>query len=304
MKITEKTDPKEVSKKTMETIKTIPSMRLGNPEGTQEGENPLRSQEENLESFSYFLDLINKKRLSEYCWVNDFEDYIISRMDTSYDNYDKVDDTKRVAQECIDLIMDTQYRLVDKHIPYDQIQISSHLNLICKKEVIDRIIKEMGPVSNPMTDEEKAKLRRLLGEIDPSDVADKVCVQIGGNVDATGLSNNSLRQMDKALLEAEKNDTYTSLMFIVSPIAVSYERILFESEIISGVIDLQEFTKIMEEAGYDISFGSTLASSENVKESYISEYCKEGKGFDFNITLDFGRKKSNEKEKQKKIGAK
>ena len=304
MKITKKTDPKEVSKKTMEIIKTIPSMRLGNPEGTQEGENPLRSQEENLESFSYFLDLINKKRPSEYCWVNDFEDYIISRMDTSYDNYDKVDDTKRVAQECIDLIMDTQYRLVGKHIPYDQIQISSHLNLICKKEVIDRIIKEMGLVSNPMTDEEKAKLRRLLGEIDPSDVADKVLVQIGGNVDATGLSNNSLRQMDKALLEAEKDDTCTSLMFIVSPIAVSYERILFESEIISGVIDLQEFTKIMEEAGYDISFGSTLASSENVKESYISEYCKEGKGFDFNITLDFGRKKSNGNEKQKKIGAK
>ena len=304
MKITEKTDPREVSKKTMEIIKTIPSMRLGNPEGTQERENPLRSQEENLESFSYFLDLINKKRPSEYCWVNDFEWQLISKSDNSYCNYDKVDDTERVAQECKDLLEDTHCRLDVSGIPYDQIQISSHMNLICKKDVIDRIIKEMGPVSNPMTEEEKENLKTLLGMITPSDVSNKVRVQISGNCDTTGLENKSLNQMLNDLENAERSGNWTNLRVILDSTVVNYERIIFKSEIIDGVIDLEKFTKIMEEAGYDISFGSTQASSENVKESYISEYCKEGKGFDFNITLDFGRKKSNEKEKQKKIGAK
>lgn len=248
--------------------------------------------------------LLYKRRPSVYCWVNDFEDYIISPIDTSCDNYDHVDDTKRVAQECIDFFEETQYRFNSKGIPYDQIQISSHLNLICKKEVVDRIISEMGPVSNPMTDEEKAKLRRLLGEIDSSDIADKVRVQIGGNIDTTGLEDNSLRQMHIKLSEAEKNGDRISLMFILSPLVVHYEKIRFESEIIDGIVDLEEFTKIMEEAGYDISFGATIASSGNVKESYIREYCKEGKGFDFNITLDFGRKKSKEVENNSEQGPK
>lgn len=296
MEITENTKPEEESKRIRNMMKHITSMRLKNPTVPQE--------KEKIESFSYFLDLINKKRPSEYCWVNDFEDYIISKIDSSYDNYDKVDDTKRVAQECIDFFEETQYRFNSKGIPYDQIQISSHLNLICKKEVIDRIISEMGPISNPMTGEEKSKLKKLLSEIDPSDVSDKVRVQIGGNIDTTGLEDNSLRQMYIKLSEAEKNGDRISLMFILNSLVVHYEKIRFESEIIDGIVDLEEFTKIMEEAGYDISFGTTTASSGNVKESYISEYSKTGKGFDFNITLDFGRKKSKEVENNSEQGPK
>lgn len=304
MKITKDTDPREVSKKTMEIIKTIPSMRLGNPEGTQEGEKPLRSQEENLESFSYFLDLINKKRPSEYCWVNDFEWQLISKSDNSYCNYDKVDDTERVAQECKDLLEDTHCRLAVSGIPYDQIQISSHMNLICKKDVIARIVNAMGPVSNPMTEEEKENLKTLLGMITPSDVSNKVRVQISGNCDTTGLENKSLNQMLNDLEEAERSGNWTNLMVILDSTVVNYERIIFKSEIIDGVIDLEKFTRIMEDAGYEVSFGTTQASSENVKESYISEYCKEGNGFDFNITLDFGRKKLKGTGKQKEMGAK
>lgn len=294
MEITENTKPEEVKERIIKYIENTVPMRIQYEEGKPTDDS---------KNFEYFMNLVCKGR-TDYYLVSDFEWLLNNRsFELCYDQYEE-DDTERVAQECIDLLEETHDRFCAIGIPFDQIQLSTRMNLICKKDVIDRIVNEMGTISNPMTEEEREKLDTLFGMIKPSDIADKVYVQIGGNVDTTGLEDNSLRQMLITLEEAEKNGEWTNLMYILSSMAVNNAKMHFEFEIISGVIDLKKFTEIMESIGCDVSFGTTQASSENVKESYISEYCKEGNGFNFNITSDFGRKELIAKRKQKEMEAK
>ena len=98
MKITEKTDPKEVSKKTMETIKTIPSMHLEYPEG--------KALDTNTTDMLYFLNFINRKSFnssSEYYEIGSVDSFTIDST-PQLKHFDKTDNSYELSRECVSIV--------------------------------------------------------------------------------------------------------------------------------------------------------------------------------------------------------
>ncbi len=280
MKITEKTDPKEVSKKTMETIKTIPSMHLEYPEG--------KALDTNTTDMLYFLNFINRKSFnssSEYYEIGSVDSFT-SDSTPQLKHFDKTDNSYELSKECASFVKSIKESFERNNIPFDQIQIRAGVRLYLKKDAFDGLKKIIN--ENTTSD----VIKHYIYEYFKNDLSECVDLEICGDCSETGTEEANIIEYHDGIERINCTNLSLQEKSKISMGESSSQYIIFrlQYDIFGGTVNLKDFIKNMMRLDFEIKFGDDLVNSENIEESIIEKFFENNGWFYMNMTYDYGRK--------------
>lgn len=283
MEITETTSPKEVLEKNIHEIQYIPIMSFKYSAG-----KPIDPEET---SITHFTNLMRRKTDNldeEYCEVYDLN-YFINSPHGIADTKMQEDNSYNLSENCRKFVTDLKAELEMANIPFDQIQLTTKVNLNVKKEMVDKIKSSLG--ENATLDD----VREVFRLIPRDNISNFVDIWIDGDCDETGIDGMSLNQYQKSINSIPQRDIQDDVIrskVSIKCLGISAIKLRMMGTTVSihGTVDFEKFVKSLAMHGVYISFGDIRVTGENVMEDCIAAFCDNGGSFTMRMTFDYGRK--------------